>query len=77
MDGEPALRLTLFHVLLNSGLWYAVAVRFRLPRRTAFLYPLTVLLVILIMLDSMRQTALGGIGWKGRVYRIRGGSLRH
>lgn len=75
--GGPALRLTLFHVLLNSGLWYAVAVRFRLPRRTAFLYPLTVSLIILIMLDSMRQTALGGIGWKGRVYRIRGGSLRH
>ena len=69
--GEPALRLALFQVFLNSGLWYAVAVRFRLPRITAFLYPVTVLLVILVMLDSMRMTVWGGIGWKERVYRVR------
>jgi len=71
------LRLTLLQVFLSSGLWYAVAVRFRLPRSVAFLYPLTVLLTILIMLDSIRQTVLSGIGWKERVYRVRGGSLRH
>jgi chlorobactene glucosyltransferase len=75
--GEPALRLTLFQVFLSSGLWYAVAVRFRLPRSIAFLYPLTVSFTILIMLDSIRQKALSGIGWKERVYRIRGGSLHH
>jgi chlorobactene glucosyltransferase len=69
--GEPALRLALFQVFLNSGLWYAVAVRFRLPRITAFLYPVTVLLVILVVLDSMRMTVWGGIGWKERVYRVR------
>ena len=69
--GEPALRLALFQVFLNSGLWYAVAVRFRLPRITAFLYPITVLLVLLVMLDSMRMTVWGGIGWKERVYRVR------
>lgn len=70
--GEPALRLALFQVFLNSGLWYAVAVRFRLPRITAFLYPVTVLLVMLVVLDSMRMTVWGGIGWKERVYRVRG-----
>lgn len=69
--GEPALRLALFQVFLNSGLWYAVAVRFRLPRITAFLYPITVLLVMLVVLDSVRMTVWGGIGWKGRVYRVR------
>jgi len=74
---ESALRLTLFQVFLNSGLWYAVAVRFRLPRSVALLYPITVLLTILIMLDSIRQAVLSGIGWKGRVYHIRGGSLQH
>lgn len=69
--GELALRLALFQVFLNSGLWYAVAVRFRLPRITAFLYPITVLLVMLVVLDSVRMTVWGGIGWKGRVYRVR------
>ncbi len=57
--GEPALRLALFQVFLNSGLWYAVAVRFRLPRITAFFYPITVLLVMLVVLDSMRMTVWG------------------
>ena len=74
---EPALRLTLFQVFLSSGLWYVMAVRFRLPRSIALLYPLTVLLTILIMLDSIRQAVLSGIGWKERVYRIRRGSLHH
>ncbi|HEY76672.1 MAG TPA: glycosyltransferase [Thermoflexia bacterium] len=74
--GEPTVRLALFQVFLNTGLWYAVAVRFRLPRRTAFLYPLTVLLVILVMLDSVRQAAFGEIAWKERAYRVRGGSVR-
>jgi len=69
--GEPALRLALFQVFLNSGLWYAVAVRFRLPRLTAFLYPVTVLLVMLVVVDSVRMTVWGGIGWKERVYRVR------
>lgn len=75
--GEPTLRLALFQVFMNSGLWYAVAVRFRLPRSTAMLYPLTIVLTILIMLDSIRQAAFSGIGWKERVYQVRGGSLRH
>ncbi|MDW7991612.1 MAG: glycosyltransferase, partial [Anaerolineae bacterium] len=75
--GEPALRLALFQVFMNSGLWYAVAVRFRLPRATAFLYPLTVMLVILVMLDSIRMRFFSGIGWKERVYQFRGGSLFH
>jgi len=75
--GEPTVRLALFQVFLNGGLWYAIAVRFRLPRRTAFLYPLTIALTILIMLDSIRRAAFSGIGWKERVYHVRGGSLRH
>jgi len=75
--GEPTSRLALFQVFLNSGLWYAVAVRFRLPKRTALLYPLTILLTILILLDSIRRAAFSGIGWKERVYHVRGGSLRH
>ncbi|HIP87978.1 MAG TPA: glycosyltransferase [Anaerolineales bacterium] len=74
--GEPTVRLALFQVFLNTGLWYAVAVRFQLPRRTAFLYPLTVLLVTLVMLDSVRQAVFGGIKWKERVYHVRGGSVR-
>lgn len=74
--GEPMVRLALFQVFLNTGLWYAVAVRFQLPRRTAFLYPLTVLLVTLVMLDSVRQAVFGGIKWKERVYHVRGGSVR-
>ncbi|RME35661.1 MAG: glycosyltransferase [Thermoflexia bacterium] len=75
--GEPALRLALFQVFLNGGLWYAVAVRFRLPRVTAPLYPLTVALVVLVVLDSVRMSLFGGISWKERVYRLRDGSLFH
>lgn len=75
--GEPALRLALFQVFLNSGLWYAVAVRFRLSRWTAFLYPITVLLILLNVLDSIRMAFWSGIGWKERVYHVRGGILRH
>ena len=36
-----------------------------------------VLLVILVMLDSVRRARMSGIGWKDRVYHIRGGMLRH
>jgi chlorobactene glucosyltransferase len=73
---EPALRLALFQVLLNSGLWYAVAVRFHLPRSTALIYPVTILLTILMIFDSIRRTAFGSVGWKGRLYEVRGGELR-
>lgn len=75
--GEATSRLALFQVFLNSGLWYAIAVRFRLPRSTALYYPVTILLTILIMLDSIQRAAFSGIGWKERVYHIRDGSLRH
>jgi chlorobactene glucosyltransferase len=75
--GEPALRLALFQVFMNSGLWYAVAVRFRLPRRTALLYPLTVLFTILIVLDSICRATLSGVTWKERVYYDVRRSLRH
>jgi hypothetical protein len=54
-----------------------LAVRFRLPRRSAALYPLTIALTVLIMFNSIRQAAFGGIGWKERVYRVDGGFLRH
>lgn len=74
---QPSPRLALFQVVLNSGLWYAVAARFRLPRRTALLHPITVLLIIAVMLDSIRRAAVSGIGWKERVYHVRGGVLRH
>jgi chlorobactene glucosyltransferase len=73
----PALRLACAIAALNAGLWYAVATRFRLSRTIAFLYPLTVALVILIMLDSIRRSAFAGIPWKDRLYRVRGGILRH
>jgi chlorobactene glucosyltransferase len=72
-----ATRLAGLHVLLNAGLWYAVAARFRIPRTTALIYPVTVLLTILMMADSIRRAAVGGIGWKRRVYDARGGELRH
>jgi chlorobactene glucosyltransferase len=74
---EQAMRLAGLHLLLNGGLWYAVAARFRIPRTTALIYPITVLLTILLMLDSVRRAALGGIGWKRRVYDARRGQLRH
>jgi hypothetical protein len=72
-----ALRLAVIQMVLNSGLWYAVAKRFRLPRSTAVLYPITVFLTILIMLDSIRRTYTRGIDWKERLYHVRGGILRH
>jgi chlorobactene glucosyltransferase len=74
---EPSSRLALCMVALNSGLWYAVAARFHLPRSSALYYPLTVLLSIVIAFDSIRRAAFGGIGWKERVYYVHGGSLRH
>jgi chlorobactene glucosyltransferase len=75
--GELAVRLALFQALLNSGLYYVVAQRFHLPRRTALFYPLTVFLVILILCDSIRRATVTGIAWKERVYRIRDGTLWH
>jgi chlorobactene glucosyltransferase len=75
--GEAQVQLALLISLLNSGLWYAVAVHFDLSRSTALFYPLTISLTILIMSDSIRRAAFSGIGWKERVYRLNGGSLRH
>ena len=75
--GEPAVRLALSVVVLNSGLWYSVAVQFRLSQSTAVFYPLTISLTILIVLDSIRRAAFGGIRWKERVYHLHRGSLRH
>jgi chlorobactene glucosyltransferase len=75
--GEPSARLALFMVFLNSGLWYTVASRFRLPRSIAILYPLTILITILITLDSVRLAVFGGIGWKERVYHLHKGALWH
>jgi chlorobactene glucosyltransferase len=75
--GDPSARLALFMVFLNSGLWYTVASRFRLPRSIAILYPLTILITILITLDSVRLAVFGGIGWKERVYHLHNGALWH
>jgi hypothetical protein len=73
----PTLRLAWATVALNAGLWYVVASRFRLSRTIAFFYPLTIALVSLIMLDSIRRSAFAGIGWKDRLYHLRGGTLHH
>ena len=73
---DPSLRLAFLIILLNGGIWYAVAVRFRMSRSIALLYPLTVLLTILITLDSIRMAILG-IGWKDRIYYLQKGVLRH
>jgi len=75
--GDPAQQLALLTILVNGGLWYTLAVRFHLPRRTALLYPATIALTILIIFDSIRRAAFSGIGWKERVYHVRGESLRH
>jgi chlorobactene glucosyltransferase len=75
--GDPAQQLALLTILLNGGLWYTLAVRFHLPRRTALLYPLTIAFTILIVFDSIRRAAFGGIGWKERVYHVHEGTLRH
>jgi chlorobactene glucosyltransferase len=75
--GDPSLRLAMLHVLLNGGLCYTLAARLRLPRRTALLFPLTILLAIVIVFDGMRQAFFSGTGWKDRVYQMRNGVLRH
>jgi chlorobactene glucosyltransferase len=75
--GDPSLRLAMLHVVLNSGLCYTLAVRFRLPRRTAFMFPLTILLTIVILFDGIRQTFVSGTGWKERLYHAKDGVLRH
>ncbi|MDZ7271365.1 MAG: glycosyltransferase [candidate division KSB1 bacterium] len=67
----------LFHALINGALWYAIATHFRLPRRVAILYPVTVFLATLMMADSVWRSLRGGIGWKGRVYEVQGGTVRH
>jgi chlorobactene glucosyltransferase len=75
--GDPSLRLAMLHVALNSGLSYSLAARFRLPRRTALMFPLTILLTIVILLDGMRQVFVSGTGWKDRRYHVQDGVLRH
>ena len=75
--GDPSLRLAMLHVVLNGGLCYTLAARFHLPRRTALMFPLTILLTIMILFDGMRQTFVAGTGWKDRVYEMRNGMLRH
>ena len=67
----------MLHVILNGGLCYTLAARFRMPRRTALLFPVTILLTIVILLDGMRQIFFAGTGWKDRLYHVRGGVLRH
>ena len=75
--GDPSLRLAMLHVALNGGLCYTLAARFRLPRRTALMFPLTILLTIVILFDGMRQLFVSGTGWKDRLYHVRDGVLRH
>jgi len=75
--GDPSLRLAMLHVALNGGLCYTLASRFRLPRRTALMFPLTILLTIVMLFDGMRQTFVSGTGWKDRLYHVRDGMLRH
>ena len=75
--GDPSLRLAMLHVALNGGLCYTLAARFRMPRRTAFLFPITILLTIVILFDGMRQAFVTGTGWKDRLYQVRDGVLRH
>ena len=75
--GDPSLRLAMLHVALNGGLCYTLATRFRMPRRTALLFPVTILLTIIILFDGMRQAFSAGTGWKGRLYHVRDGVLRH
>lgn len=62
--------LAAIQMLLNAGLWYTVAIQFRLPRRTAIFYPLTIALLIAILLDSISQVLIRGVAWKGRVYHV-------
>jgi chlorobactene glucosyltransferase len=75
--GDPSLRLAILHVALNAGLCYTLAVRFRLPRRTALMFPITILLTIVILFDGMRQVFVSGTGWKERRYHVEDGVLRH
>lgn len=74
---ELALRIAVVQILLNAALCYTVAARLRLPRITAAFYPITILLTILMMLDSIRRAAFTGIPWKQRVYHRDNRFLRH
>ena len=75
--GDPSLRLAMLHVALNCGLCYALATRFQMPRRVAMLFPITILLTIVILIDGMRQVFFAGTGWKDRIYQVHDGVLRH
>ncbi|MBC7187459.1 MAG: glycosyltransferase [Calditrichaeota bacterium] len=74
---QEAAMPTIIQLVVNCALWYTVAARFRLPRRVALLYPVTVLLATFMMAHSVWHCLRAGVAWKGRVYRVRCGSTEH
>jgi chlorobactene glucosyltransferase len=61
-------------VLLTGLLWLLVALKYRMPKRLALLYPLTIIVCAYVGLRSIVLTASGQTTWKGRVltrHRVR------
>ncbi len=63
-DGQ--LSASVATVLLAGLLWLLVAVKYRMPRRLALLYPLTTIVCVFIGLRSIILTITGRTTWKGR-----------
>ena len=51
---------------LSLILWLLPYVYMRVPIGLAFLYPVTILAIVLVALTSLRDSLLGNLTWKGR-----------
>ena len=67
------LWLPLIQVALILGSYLLLVWRFKFPRRIVPLHALTILVTILVTLQSAYQVTLGdGVAWKGRTYHFGG-----
>ncbi len=64
-----SLRLALASVAVSLVLWGLSNWRFRLPQIQTLLYPLTILVTIVIAINSLIGTMTGRTTWKGRTIR--------
>ena len=63
--------LPLAQIMIAWAIRLLLARRFRMSYAVAFLHPLTILIGVLISLNSVRWTLTGhGVLWKGRCYRF-------
>ncbi len=66
---SPAWKLIVTQVAVLYSIRFLIAWRFRTGFLGALLHPLGLLLMLLISLNSWRQSIGGGVSWKGRIYR--------